>query len=123
MNRPRYAAAVLMLSMLAGAAFAGSMPAHNPQGLLAGSEGFTLYSYDADGVSGGSHCSGSCAAVWPPYLVDDGVKPAGDFSATLRSDGQRQWVYQGRPLYRFAGDAKPGDHDGDGVNDRWHVLH
>jgi predicted lipoprotein with Yx(FWY)xxD motif len=123
MNPLRYAAAMLTLSMLAGAAAAGSMPVHNPQGLLAGVEGRTLYSYDPDGTSGGSHCEGPCAAVWPAYLVDDGLKPAGDFSATVRADGKRQWVYQGRPLYLFAGDAKPGDHDGDGVNGSWHVVH
>ena len=72
MNRSRYGAAALALSMLAGVAAAGSMPQRNPQGLLAGSEGRTLYSYDPDGTSGHSDCDGPCAAVWPPYLVVDG---------------------------------------------------
>jgi predicted lipoprotein with Yx(FWY)xxD motif len=123
MNRSRYLAAVLALSMLAGTAAAGSVPQHDRQGLLVGSEGRTLYSYDPDGTSGHSSCDGPCAAVWPPYLVDDGLKSTGDFSATLRTDGKRQWVYRGRPLYLFAGDAGPGDRDGDGVNGAWHVLH
>lgn len=123
MNRLRYAAAVLTLSMLASAAAAGSMPRHNPQGLLVGSAGHTLYTYDPDGTFSHSDCDGRCAAVWPPYLVDAGLKPTGDFSMTLRADGQHQWVYRGHPLYLFAGDAKPGDHDGDGVNGVWHVLH
>ncbi|MEO9079625.1 MAG: hypothetical protein ABI268_09975 [Rhodanobacter sp.] len=123
MNRLKCAAAILTLSMLAGAAVAGSMPEHNPQGLLTGAEGSTLYSYDPDGTSGKSHCEAHCAAVWPPYLIDDGLKSLGGFSATVRADGKRQWVYQGRPLYLFVGDAKPGDHDGDGVNGSWHVVH
>lgn len=123
MSRSSFAVIVLALSMLAGAATAGALPRHNPQGLFAGNEGRTLYSYDPDGTSGHSHCDGPCAVVWPPYLVDDGLQPAGDFSVTLRADGKRQWVYRGRPLYLFAGDAKPDDHDGDGVNGAWHVLH
>ncbi|MEP6899018.1 MAG: hypothetical protein ABI870_10850 [Rhodanobacter sp.] len=39
-----------------------------------------------------------------------------------RADGIRQWVYLGQPLYLFAGDARPGDLDGDGVNGSWHVV-
>ena len=123
MNRSRYIASMLALCMLAGAAGAGSLPHHNRHGLLAGSDGRTLYSYDPDGTSGHSDCDGPCAAVWPPYLVDDGLRPTGDFSATLRADGKRQWAYRGRPLYLFAGDARPGDRDGDGVNGAWHVQH
>lgn len=123
MNRSSYAAVALVLFMLAGAATAGALPVRNAQGVLAGSDGHTLYSYDPDGTSGRSHCDGPCAAVWPPYLVDQALKPAGDFSASSRSDGKRQWTYRGRPLYLFAGDAKPGDRDGDGVNGAWHVVH
>lgn len=123
MNRLKCAAAVMTLSLVAGVAVAGSKPAPNAQGLLAGGNGGTLYSYDPDGASGSSHCAGPCAAVWPAYLVDDGLKPSGDFSVTARADGKRQWVYRGRPLYLFVGDAKPGDHDGDGVNGSWHVVH
>lgn len=123
MNLSRYAAAVLTLSMLTSAVVAGSIPRRNSQGLLAGSEGHTLYSYGPDETSGRSRCEGLCAAVWPPYLVDDGLKPTGDFSVTQRVDGRRQWVYRGRPLYLFAGDARPGDHDGDGVDGAWHVVH
>lgn len=122
MNAFRYAAALLALSLLVGTAAASSLPQRNAQGLLIDSAGHTLYSYDPDGSSGISHCAGSCEAVWPPCLVDKGSKAAGDFSVSKRADGTRQWVYRGRPLYVFAGDEKPGDHDGDGVNGSWHVL-
>lgn len=111
------------LLMLAGTASAATPPQRDAHSLLVGGAGDTLYSYDPDGVSGVSQCSGSCATVWPPYLADVGTQPAANFSVTTRSDGSHQWVYQGRPLYLFAGDSKPGDHAGDGVNGSWHVVH
>lgn len=112
----------LALLLLVGTATAASTPQPDAQGLLVGSAGHTLYSYDPDGVSGSSQCDASCAAVWPPYVADVGAAVTAGFSVTKRTDGTRQWVYQGRPLYLFAGDAKAGDHDGDGVNGSWHVV-
>ena len=64
-----------------------------------------------------------CAAVWPPYAADAGAAANADFSVFTRADGTPQWVYRGHPLYLFAGDAKPDDRDGDGVNGNWHVVH
>ena len=120
MNIFRCVAALLLLT---GTATAASLPQRDAHSLLVGSAGHTLYSYDPDGVSGSSHCSGSCAVVWPPYLAEVGVQATGNFSVTTRADGSSQWVYRGRPLYLFAGDSKPGDRDGDGVNGSWHVVH
>ena len=120
MNGFRYAA--VLLFTLAGTAAADSVPQRNAQGLLVGSGGRTLYSYDVDGGSGHSRCAGTCTAVWPPYLADAGSSASGDFSLATRSDGRRQWLYQKHPLYLFAGDDKPGDRDGDGVNGSWHVV-
>ncbi|MGN2243604.1 hypothetical protein ACFWZU_08860 [Frateuria sp. GZRR33] len=48
-----------------------------------------------------------------------GVVTAG-FGRIVRADGRRPWVWQGRPLYRDAGDAPPGDARGDGPNGTWH---
>lgn len=109
--------------LAAGVAAAAAVPQPAAGKPLAGSHGYTLYTYDADGLSASSHCVGPCAAVWPPYLADDGATASGDFTLTTRPDGKRQWVYKRRPLYLFAGDAKPGDRDGDGVNGSWHVVH
>ena len=120
MNDFRYAVAVVLA--LAGAAAGQGVPQRNAQGLLAGSGGRTLYRYDLDGNSGHSRCTGPCASVWPPYLADAQASAVGDFSLATRSDGSRQWVYRKHPLYLFAGDAKPGDRDGDGVNGSWHVV-
>ena len=109
--------------LLAGTLFAHPLPQRSPQGLLVSASGQTLYTYDPDGSSGKSACSGSCAAVWPPYAADAGAAANADFSVIVRGDGTPQWVYRGHPLYLFAGDARPGDKDGDGVNGHWHVVH
>lgn len=119
MSTFRYAFALLLLT---GTASAGTVPQRDAQGLLVGSGGRTLYSYDPDGTSGISHCDGPCAAVWPPYPADAGAMANGGYSVAKRADGSSQWLYHGRPLYLFAGDAKPGDRDGDGVNGNWHVV-
>jgi predicted lipoprotein with Yx(FWY)xxD motif len=118
----RVLACATALSMLAGTVAAASVPRHDAQGLLVDGAGHTLYRYDPDGASGHSRCSGSCAAVWPPYLADGGARAAGGFSVTARADGSRQWIYRGHPLYLFVGEDKPGDRDGDGVNGSWHVV-
>ena len=44
---------------------------------------------------------------------------------TPRSDGKAQVTYNGHPLYTFAGDQKPGDTSGQGVNafgGLWYVV-
>jgi predicted lipoprotein with Yx(FWY)xxD motif len=45
----------------------------------------------------------------------------GDWSVVSRSDGTRQWAYQGRPLYRYINDAVTTEAGGDGVG-KWHAL-
>ena len=39
-----------------------------------------------------------------------------------RDDGSKQWAYQGKPLYTWSKDTKPGDSTGDGVNNVWKVA-
>jgi predicted lipoprotein with Yx(FWY)xxD motif len=74
--------------------------------------GFVLYVFTKDG-RGPSACSGACAAAWPPYIVSgraragDGVKSS-LLGTTRRSDGKLQATYDGRPLYYYVGDRKPG---------------
>lgn len=116
--------ALLALSLFASAtAMAHPLPKLSAQGLLTGSAGHTLYTYDADGASGSSHCTGPCAALWPPYVADNTAQPVGQYSITVRADGVHQWVYKSHPLYLYAGDNKPGDAHGDGMNGHWHVVH
>jgi len=94
---------------------------------LVNGEGLTLYLFDND-ERGGSNCTGDCLASWPPLTVDgeptwgDGVE--GELVGTIErdDDGSTQVTYDGMPLYFWAGDAAPGDVNGQGVNDVWWVV-
>jgi predicted lipoprotein with Yx(FWY)xxD motif len=87
---------------------------------LVGPDGKSLYLFEAD-TSARSTCSGACAQGWPP-LTTDGPPVAGSgvmqslLSTSPRADGTQQVVYDGHPLYYFAGDTKVGDTNGEGVN-------
>jgi predicted lipoprotein with Yx(FWY)xxD motif len=96
---------------------------------LVDGQGNTLYLFAAD-TAGKSTCSGACASVWPPYLgtgiprAGTGVA-AGMLSTITRGDGGTQVTYGGHPLYRYAGDAKPGDVTGQALDQyggKWYVL-
>ena len=107
----------------AGTAVQASGPANVSDGVLTGSNGMTLYSFDKDVAgSGKSVCNGPCADNWPPLLVVEGESPSGDYSVVVRDDGRKQWAYKGRPLYYWSKDQKPGDRTGDGFNNLWRVA-
>ncbi len=92
-------------------------------GVLAGSNGMTLYIFDKDTAgSGKSVCNDACATNWPPLFAMDGDAASGDYSIIIRDDGKKQWALKGKPLYYWAKDQKPGDMTGDGVNNIWHVV-
>lgn len=97
---------------------------------LVDGQGRTLYLFEAD-TAGKSNCTGACTSAWPPYLSNGapragtgvtaallGTSPRGDSSGT-------QVTYGGHPLYYYAGDAKPGDTMGQGLNQfgaQWDVV-
>lgn len=116
---PALSAALLICAITAQAS---PPPQIGAQGRLTGAAGMTLYTYDPDGTSGVSHCTGPCAAVWPPYLAGPGAKPTKGFALVSRPDHGEQWSHEGRPLYRYAADSKPGMAAGNGVNGVWHVA-
>jgi predicted lipoprotein with Yx(FWY)xxD motif len=90
--------------------------------LLVDAKGMTLYTFDKD-AAGKSNCNGGCATAWPPAAVAPDIERAsGDFTVVTRDDGKLQWAHKGRPLYRFAGDAKAGDVNGDNQGNVWHVI-
>ena len=94
---------------------------------LVDGEGLTLYLFDND-EPGVSNCTGDCLTSWPPLIADDeptwGDGVDGDLVGTIEreDDGSTQVTYDGMPLYFWAGDAAPGDVNGQGVNDVWWVV-
>ena len=87
--------------------------------VLVDSEGHTLYAFSGDGP-GTPRCDGACAKAWPPLLDENSEpQPSNGTAATrlgtvARADGTQQVTYAGHPLYRFGGDKKPGDANGQG---------
>lgn len=98
-------------------------PARTVDGVLVDAKGMTLYTFDRDvGGSGKSACNGPCAANWPPFMVTGGGASTAAYQVITRDDGSKQWAYQGKPLYTWSKDAKPGDKTGDGFNNVWKVA-
>jgi predicted lipoprotein with Yx(FWY)xxD motif len=79
----------------------------------------TLYAFAKDS-RGHSSCTGSCATYWPPVPGADAPHGGGSTSATFgtikRSDGSSQLTVNGYPMYTYAGDAAPGQANGQGTN-------
>ena len=81
----------------------------------------TLYTYHKDQPAK-SNCSGECEAYWPPAKATADAQPRGVFTLVKRARRTMQWADDGKPLYTFAQDKKPGDVTGDGKNGVWHVV-
>ena len=86
--------------------------------VLVDSNGRTLYGFTNESA-GTPTCVGACATTWPPLTVNNAGLPAGLdaklFSIVTRPDGSHQLRAGKWPLYRFAGDAAPGDVNGQGT--------
>lgn len=87
---------------------------------LVDGQGRTVYLFQADRPNS-STCYGGCARAWPPVLTSGtptagpGVDPT-KLETTTRSDGNVQVTYNRRPLYYFGAVTKPGNTDGQGLN-------
>lgn len=90
-------------------------------GLLRDKVGKTLYTFDKD-AAGESRCFDGCATAWPPFMAAEGAKAKDQLTLVARKGGGMQWAFDGKPLYYFAGDAKPGDASGDGSGGVWHTV-
>jgi predicted lipoprotein with Yx(FWY)xxD motif len=92
--------------------------------VLVDADGRTLYAFTKD-QGDQSACSGECAANWPALTgtatAGTGAE-AGLLSSAMQASGSSQVTYGGKPLYYFAGDAKPGDIKGQGVGDVWFAV-
>ncbi len=97
--------------------------------VIVDSKGRTLYLFEKD-TSRRSACSGQCAQYWLPLLTHGApVAHAGVKQSLLgkirRVDGNLQVTYAGHPLYRYIGDTKPGQTNGEGSQEfgaGWDVL-
>jgi predicted lipoprotein with Yx(FWY)xxD motif len=96
--------------------------------LLVDQGGMTLYHFTRERTR---HvlCVGGCASVWPPLLVSGGLRPLAGLGINRlklgtirRPDGKLQVTYAGLALYRFSGDAKPGDTKGQGFGKLWFAV-
>ena len=104
------------------ASMGGGAPAKAADGVLVGTNGMTLYTFDRDTVPGKSVCNGPCATNWPPLMVSAGATPSGDWTIVTRDDGGKLWAYKGKPVYFWIKDQKPGDRTGDGFNNLWRLA-
>ena len=90
--------------------------------IVVDSQGNTLYMFEKDKQNGNaSTCSGACSQVWPPYTANGSPKAQNGASASMlgtikRSDGTTQVTYNGWPLYTYVGDKKPGDANGNDLD-------
>ncbi|MGE5452043.1 MAG: hypothetical protein ACM3VZ_09420 [Acidobacteriota bacterium] len=91
-------------------------------GVLTDPAGRMLYTFDKDQANQ-SHCAGGCLQAWPAYVAGaDGQSPVLQGLSRFEQNGAQQWAWNGHPLYYFAGDAKPGDRNGDGKGGVWHIV-
>ncbi|TMR05510.1 hypothetical protein ETD83_06175 [Actinomadura soli] len=88
--------------------------------------GRSLYAFTKD-KAGTSVCEGECIATWPALAGKVKVTLGEGVERSLvkhyqRSEGTFQATYGDWPLYYYAGDAQPGDLDGQGVDGEWFVV-
>jgi len=84
-------------------------------------DGFNLYVFDND-ANETSNCAGQCLVNWPAFLASPEDVAIGDYTIFTRTDGNKQWAYDGKPLYFFKNDTTRGDINGDGVINLWHLI-
>ena len=109
--------AALTLPALAFAA----EPAMMKDGMMVDHKGMTLYTFDKDAAA--SRCATTMREELAAADGPAGAKAEGKWTVIKRDDGTMQWAYDGKPLYTFVKDEKPGDMTGDGMKDVWHVVH
>lgn len=95
--------------------------------ILVDAKGYTLYRYTPDKF-GVVACTGGCAAYWPPLTLPTGAtkavgaKGVSGLGTVKDPNGKLQVTYRGHPLYTYAGDSKPGQIRGQGVQGTWYVV-
>ncbi|MDP3646228.1 MAG: hypothetical protein Q8R25_04010 [bacterium] len=95
---------------------------------LIGYNGMTVYTKTGDSATA-STCYDQCAINWPPYVVapSDVIKNVkvgvnGSVGTLVRTDGNLQLTYNGKPLYFYIGDKAGSDTTGEGLNGVWYIV-
>ena len=116
-------AAFLAVSVSGAFAAEPAMQADSSAGkIYTDTNGMTLYTFDKD-EAGKSNCYDDCAVNWPPFLAAADAVPEGEWTIIERTDGTKQWAYEGKPLYLWIQDKAPGDVTGEGKGDgTWHIA-
>ena len=106
------------ISALAVIAMAGCAHAESSE-ILTTQSGMTVYTFDNDSA-GRSNCHDQCLSIWPAVSPSD--ISGSNIGNMIRSDGKIQATFNGKPIYLFAGDTRPGDANGDNAQDVWHAV-
>ena len=110
------------IAVLSAATSTFAAPPHVSDGRLVDEHGMTLYVFGGQGAPDAKSCEGDCARNFPPALASPDDKASGSLQLVDTGNGDRQWTYGGKPLYRGMMDKKPGDRAGDGLNTVWHSV-
>jgi len=96
----------------------------NGAAVLTNAQGLTLYWFAPD-TTITSHCTGTCAQLWPPVHgpVTAGPGVTGTLATITRADRAIQATYNGHPLYTYAADTAPGQANGNGINASGGIWH
>ena len=125
-------AAAVLVSGAVAASHGGAVVKVGQSGLgriIVESHGMTLYLFEKD-KNLRSACYGQCATFWTPLLTHGkpvarpGVKQS-LLGTTRRANGSEEVTYAGHPLYRFVEDRKPGQTNGEGLQEfggGWDVV-
>jgi predicted lipoprotein with Yx(FWY)xxD motif len=96
--------------------------------VLVDGTGYTLYAFTSDTTGTPTCIDPACTTTWKPVtgtgiaVSNDAGASTGLFKLVPRPDGTTQLSVAGHPVYRYSGDTKPGDTNGQGVGDQWHAL-
>ena len=89
--------------------------------VLTDSKGMSLYTFAKDKYNI-SNCNNGCAVKWPPLYAQKNSVASGRYSIITRSDNTKQWALDGKPLYKWFKDKKPGDTTGNGIKSVWFIA-
>ena len=90
---------------------------------LVSAKGLTLYAFSPDTATT-SACTTGCDSIWPPVTATGALPTMSGltFTTLTRSDGTKQLVVNGHPLYAYSGDTKAGDENGQGIAGKWYYV-